>query len=265
MKPSDNLPDSFEARRYRPGTADADVVKAVVTGNNLVIQNQDGSSFNVRLDDMDIRLGGSHGDRIVFSNATTGDTIIVRDVNIVKALKSSSKDGQLQKQVSKMQSSQKFQKVQSVFGMIAVVVMCLMFGGCVLVAAILEPLRSITETNKTKEETPAEDSSNEAPSEEEQTKIEESYQQDVKAKIMKNWKLPPGNTSESDVVVRTKLDEKGSVKSFSVSESSGDIDLDNSAVQAVKTASPLPAPPKFWHQPVEFEIVLSPTEKRSAK
>ncbi len=264
MKPTDNLPDSFQARRYRPGTVDADPVTAKINSDQLLIRHDDGSSFAFELEQLDIKLGGANGDRIVFSNATTGDTIIVRDITVLKALKQTSRGKQLQKQVSKIRSTQSLQKVQQIFAMIGVVFMCLMYGGCVFIGMVLEPIRKMSETNN--DQPDVKSSTNNEPgqvdqlSDDQRAQIEENYQRSVKDVIMRAWKLPADNSKTNAIVVRTKIDGNGIVKSFSVSESSGDVDLDNSAVQAVKAASPLPVPPRFWPRPVEMEVVLNPAE-----
>ena len=71
------------------------------------------------------------------------------------------------------------------------------------------------------------------------------------------WKLPP-RSKGLQATLRYTLAANGSVSFVRVEKSSGDQSFDDSAVQAVRRASPFPAPPKSF--PIgDLRMVLDPT------
>ena len=74
---------------------------------------------------------------------------------------------------------------------------------------------------------------------------------------MAAWKLPP-KSDGLKVTLRYTLVANGSVSSIRVEKSSGNQSFDDSAVQAVRRASPFPPPPKSF--PVgDLRMVIDPT------
>jgi TonB family protein len=79
----------------------------------------------------------------------------------------------------------------------------------------------------------------------------------VEERIMAAWKLPP-KSSGLKVTLRYTLAANGSVSSVRVEKSSGNSTFDDSAVQAVRRASPFPPPPKSFPTG-DLRMVLDPT------
>jgi protein TonB len=74
---------------------------------------------------------------------------------------------------------------------------------------------------------------------------------------MAAWKLPPKSDGRK-VTLRDSLGRNGSVSLVRVGKSSGNQSFDDSAVQAVRRASPFPPPPKSF--PIgDLRMVLDPT------
>ena len=73
----------------------------------------------------------------------------------------------------------------------------------------------------------------------------EAYIDKVEQRIMAVWKLPP-KSDGLKVTLRYSLARNGSVSFVRVEKTSGNQSFDNSAVQAVRRASPFPRPPKMF-------------------
>jgi TonB family protein len=73
----------------------------------------------------------------------------------------------------------------------------------------------------------------------------EVYIDKVEKKIMAVWKLPP-KSDGLKVTLRYSLARNGSVSFVRVEKTSGNQSFDNSAVQAVRRASPFPRPPQMF-------------------
>lgn len=84
-----------------------------------------------------------------------------------------------------------------------------------------------------------------------------AYLGQVEKRIMAVWKLPP-KSNGLKVALRYTLAANGSVSFVRVEKSSGDQSFDDSAVQAVRRASPFPAPPKSFPNG-DLRMVLDPT------
>lgn len=74
---------------------------------------------------------------------------------------------------------------------------------------------------------------------------------------MAPWKLPP-KSDGLRVTLRYTLARNGSVSFVRVEKSSGSATFDDSAVQAVRRASPFPPPPKSFPTG-DLRMVLDPT------
>ena len=85
----------------------------------------------------------------------------------------------------------------------------------------------------------------------------EAYLNKVEQKIMAVWKRPP-KTDGLKVTLRYNLARNGFVSAVRIEKSSGNQSFDDSAVQAVRRASPFPRPPKSF--PIgELRMVLDPS------
>jgi TolA protein len=85
----------------------------------------------------------------------------------------------------------------------------------------------------------------------------EAYLNKVEQKIMAVWKRPP-TTDGLKVTLCFNLARNGFVSAVRVEKSSGNQSFDDSAVQAVRRASPFPRPPKSF--PVgDLRMVLDPS------
>jgi TonB family protein len=83
------------------------------------------------------------------------------------------------------------------------------------------------------------------------------YIDKIERRIMAMWKVPP-KSDGLQVTLRYNLTRNGSVSFVRVEKSSGSQSFDDSAVQAVRRASPFPAPPKTF--PIgDLRMVLDPT------
>jgi TonB family protein len=81
----------------------------------------------------------------------------------------------------------------------------------------------------------------------------------MEKRIMSVWRLPE-NSEGKKVVVFMKLDRAGRVSDVRVEKSSGDEAFDESALRAVRTASPFPAVPEaIKHIAGDLRMVLDPT------
>ena len=84
-----------------------------------------------------------------------------------------------------------------------------------------------------------------------------AYLGQVEKRIIAAWKLPP-KSDGLKVTLRYTLARNGEVSFVRVEKSSGDQSFDDSAVQAVRRASPFPSPPKSFPTG-DLRMVLDPT------
>jgi TonB family protein len=83
------------------------------------------------------------------------------------------------------------------------------------------------------------------------------YLDKIERRIVAAWKVPP-KSDGLKVTLRYNLARNGSISFVRVEKSSGSQSFDDSAVQAVRRASPFPAPPKTF--PIgDLRMVLDPT------
>jgi len=87
-----------------------------------------------------------------------------------------------------------------------------------------------------------------------------AYLDQVERRIMAVWKMPP-NAKGLKVVIRLRLERSGRVSDVRVEKSSGDKQVDTSAVQAARRASPFPPVPDSAQSSLvgDLRIVLDPT------
>ena len=87
----------------------------------------------------------------------------------------------------------------------------------------------------------------------------EAYLDQVESRIMAVWRLPE-KLDGRKVILRMHLERSGRVSNVRVERSSGDRNFDDSAVEAVRTASPFPRVPESAKIVVgDLHMVLDPT------
>lgn len=86
-----------------------------------------------------------------------------------------------------------------------------------------------------------------------------AYLGQVEKLIMAAWKLPP-NSDGLKVTLSYTVSKSGRASFIGVERSSGNEKFDDSAVQAVRRASPFPPPPKSFPTG-DLRMVLDPTRQ----
>ena len=87
----------------------------------------------------------------------------------------------------------------------------------------------------------------------------QAYLDRVESRIMAVWRLPE-KLDGRKVILRMHLERSGRVSNVRVEKSSGDKKFDNSAIEAVRTASPFPSVPESAKLVVgDLHMVLDPT------
>src|SRR5438046_3587862 len=87
----------------------------------------------------------------------------------------------------------------------------------------------------------------------------EAYLNKIEFRTMAVWKIPP-RSNGLKVVLRYHLARNGAVSFVRVEKSSGNARFDDSAVQAIRRASPFPPPPKSFGIG-DFRMVLEPVPR----
>jgi TonB family protein len=90
----------------------------------------------------------------------------------------------------------------------------------------------------------------------------EAYLGKVEIRIMAAWKIPP-KSNGLKVTLGYHLARNGAVSFVRVERSSGNTSFDDSAIQALRKASPLPPPPKSFGYG-DMKMVLEPAPKAGA-
>lgn len=86
-----------------------------------------------------------------------------------------------------------------------------------------------------------------------------AYLDQVESRVMAVWRLPEKIAGRS-VIIRMNLERSGRVSNVRVEKSSGDKKFDDSALKAVRTASPFPPVPESAKVVVgDLHMVLDPT------
>jgi TonB family protein len=86
-----------------------------------------------------------------------------------------------------------------------------------------------------------------------------TYLDQVESRVMAVWRLPE-KVAGRRVIIRMNLERSGRVSNVRVEKSSGDKKFDDSALEAVRTASPFPRVPESAKAIVgDLHMVLDPT------
>ncbi|MBX9693303.1 MAG: hypothetical protein K2Z81_13025 [Cyanobacteria bacterium] len=168
----------YPARKYVKGSSDAEFIAVRVKGAQLHFVSADGEVESVPMSEVDLRLGGSHHDRAVFVVHKTNDTIITNNLEILHALNDANTPANLKKAMAGIKTARLFATWRQHAMMICVVLVCLMFGGCVFIGTVLEPMREANEpqtqgsqtgTNGSSQETEKQNATQSEGSEDEQS------------------------------------------------------------------------------------------------
>ena len=115
---------------------------------------------------------------------------------------------------------------------------------------ILKTHETTTSDNPTKIEQSLETSKDEP------EEIFKDYMKTLQTNIKKNWNPPKDNTSRH-VVLLFKIAKDGSLKSYSVFQSSGNNDTDNAAIEALKATSPFdPLPEEYTKDAIDIQFTF---------
>jgi periplasmic protein TonB len=84
------------------------------------------------------------------------------------------------------------------------------------------------------------------------------YFQTVKEYVRNYWKIPNWmKTNNLNALVLVKISDDGSISELNISQSSGNAEFDELALNSVRTAAPFPAPPVAVREVLESGIILS--------
>jgi Zn-dependent protease with chaperone function len=78
----------FDARRYQVGAADGKSVKIGIDSGLLHIKDDGGPAEYLPLSDIDMKMGGENGKRVIFSSKSSGETIFTENLKILDELES---------------------------------------------------------------------------------------------------------------------------------------------------------------------------------
>lgn len=82
----------------------------------------------------------------------------------------------------------------------------------------------------------------------------DSYLNDLKTSILNNWQAPPGMNNYS-TVVSIRLSKNGSLENVVITQSSGNIDVDQASIKAVKLTAPFkPLPDRYKRDSIEIQF-----------
>lgn len=93
------------------------------------------------------------------------------------------------------------------------------------------------------------------------------YMQNLQKRIKSNWNPPKGKESKN-VVLFFKINKDGSINNLKVQKSSGNQEVDNAALEAVNTSTPLDPLPEAYKGssvPIEFTFDYNVFDKNGAK
>ena len=115
---------------------------------------------------------------------------------------------------------------------------------------ILKTQETQNSDNSTKIEQPLE------ASQDEPDEIFRDYMKTLQTSIKKNWNPPQGDTSRQ-VVLFFKIAKDGSLKNYSVLQSSGNNDTDEAAIKALKAAAPFePLPEEYNKDDIDIQFTF---------
>ena len=82
------------------------------------------------------------------------------------------------------------------------------------------------------------------------------YMKNMQCKIKRNWN-PPKGTESKQVVILYSLNKKGEVIKISVYHTSGNVDMDNAAIEALKNSAPFgKLPPEFKGDHIDVQFTF---------
>lgn len=93
------------------------------------------------------------------------------------------------------------------------------------------------------------------------------YMQNLQKRIKSNWNSPKGKESKN-VVLFFKINKDGSINNLKVQKSSGNQEVDNAALEAVNTSTPLDPLPEAYKGssvPIEFKFDYNVFDKNGKK
>lgn len=244
---------NFLARLYERGTGDSIPVTVSFQDDYVLIYMEENGNepIGVPLDEWEVKVGGSSEDKIVLTAHQTGDTLICGDEFFLTAIAEATNNTEILKQISRAKKRNATRVVRQGTGIVAVLIVLTMFGGCVTMAfldatqhksrhsRLDRPSQSQEESTEEDSEEPAAQNVQEEPDVSNEDFDGARYMSAIQGKIKRAWH-PPAGSKPTQVVVHFTIDKSGKTSNAKIAKSSGDKACDASALKAIKDVSPLP-------------------------
>lgn len=258
---------NFLARLYERGTGDSVPVTVSFQNDTLLIYLEENGNqpIAVALDEWEVKVGGSAEDKIVLRAHQTGDTLVCGDEHFLTCIAEATNHPEMLKQVEKAKKRNATRFVRQSSGMVAVILVLTMFGGCVALAVLdatklghgrhrrTPQVEQIEESSESSDST--ETSSTRTP-EEENTEFDgAAYMQKITPIIKRAWHHPV-TAKPTKVLVVFTVHQTGATSGTRIHKSSGDPACDISALKAIAKASPLPRPGRGAPESFEIEFTF---------
>ncbi|MCC7531525.1 MAG: TonB C-terminal domain-containing protein [Candidatus Melainabacteria bacterium] len=268
---------NFLARLYERGTGESIAATVSFQDDTVLIYLEENGNepIAVRLDEWEVRVGGSSEDKILLYAMKTGDTLICGDEHFLTSIAEATNNQDIIKQIARAKKKNSTRLVRQSTGLVAVIVCLTMFVGCVGVS-FLAPRHHYSRHNNKREIETTQESADESAGENAGDGVEETaegpvedfdggkYMQSIQGKIKRAWH-PPASSKPTKVVVHFTVDKSGRTSHAKIAKSSGDKACDASALKAISDVSPLPrlgagSPPNVQ---IEYTFDLNGKSKKA--
>lgn len=263
---------NFLARLYERGTGDSIPVTVSFQDDVLLLYLEENGNqpIAIALDEWEVRVGGSAEDKIVLRAHQTGDTLVCGDEHFLTCIAEATNHPEILSQIAKAKKKNSTRFVRQSSGIVAVIIVLTMFGGCVALAVLDATKlghgrhRRAPQTEQAEES--AETSSTETGDAEDEEFDGAAYMQKITPIIKKAWRHPATSNPINVSVVFT-VHQSGATSGIRIHKPSGDPACDVSAIKAIANASPLPKPGKGAPESfeIEFTFDLKSKNKKSEK
>jgi len=259
---------NFLARLYERGTGESvPITVSFQDGTLLIYLEENGNeAIVVPLDEWEVRVGGSAEDKIVLAARQTGDTIVCGDEHFLASIAEATDNADILKQISKAKRQNTTRAVRQSTGIIAVVIVVTMFGGCVTLAVLNETGRGHRHHRRSLDsyQRERETQDRESDSDAEQEVFDGAkYMQRITPIIKRAWRPPP-HSKQTKVVVVFTVHKTGATSGARIEKSSGDPACDESGLKAISFVSPLPSPGQGAPDSFEIEFTFDLKNKKTS-
>lgn len=254
---------NFLARLYERGTGDSVPVTVSFQDDTLLLYLEENGNqpIAVALDEWEVRVGGSAEDKIVLRAHQTGDTLVCGDEHFLTCIAEATNHPEMLKQVEKAKKRNATRFIRQSSGIVAVLVVLTMFGGCVTMAVMDATKLGHGRHRRTPraEQVEETETSETSTDETQDTGNEEfdgaTYMQKITPIIKRAWHHP-ATTKPIKVAVVFTVHHSGATSGVRIYKSSGDPACDVSALRAIAKASPLPRPGRGAPESFEIEFTF---------